>query len=359
MHDLCTLYEKAGGINESEQEQIISAPRGQAFVVTSPTSRSSIRIETPKPVEEMFSNPIYATHYFGSESGQEAWEETLAASRPAREEWEAAQAAARSSVPVAQKETLPNFRSTGIDLVEVDEEEEEILLMDDTPSAPAETASEQAPNRRSADPFLLEDDMLPNENDSIFTPANLQRYGFEALVQQVLHSVREELDMQKTEVSATASSVVEAAVPAAVAAEQPAATTAETPVSYAPIDWFSSASESSGAASSDWFAPTSEPSDTTALDWSAPSLSEPASDSSASLDDLFAAPPTLTETQEEPEDSTPAWDSSAFDFLFSMPDSSTPTDSAATAEETAEPAAPEERPLVYEITLDQLIAMKD
>ena len=34
MHDLCKLYEKAGAINESEQEEIVNNGRGRAFVVT-------------------------------------------------------------------------------------------------------------------------------------------------------------------------------------------------------------------------------------------------------------------------------------------------------------------------------------
>ena len=59
MHDLCTLYEKAGGISETEQEQIMAAPRGRAFVVTGPTSRTTLQIETPKEIENMFSDPLY------------------------------------------------------------------------------------------------------------------------------------------------------------------------------------------------------------------------------------------------------------------------------------------------------------
>lgn len=55
MHDLCKLYEKAGEINESEQERIINNGRGQAFVVTSPTSRTSIDIVASPVVEELFS----------------------------------------------------------------------------------------------------------------------------------------------------------------------------------------------------------------------------------------------------------------------------------------------------------------
>ncbi len=86
MHDLCTLYEKAGGINESEQEQIISAARGQAFVVTGPTGRATVQIETPGPIVELFSNPVYATHYFGGEESEDGLFQDLFGFGPAPEE---------------------------------------------------------------------------------------------------------------------------------------------------------------------------------------------------------------------------------------------------------------------------------
>ena len=54
MHDLCKLYEKAGEINESEQDQIINNPRGRAFVVTSPGSRTSVDIVATEAMQELF-----------------------------------------------------------------------------------------------------------------------------------------------------------------------------------------------------------------------------------------------------------------------------------------------------------------
>jgi type IV secretory pathway VirB4 component len=54
MHDLCKLYEKAGAINESEQEEIINNGRGQAFVVTSPGQRTRVRIVASKELQELF-----------------------------------------------------------------------------------------------------------------------------------------------------------------------------------------------------------------------------------------------------------------------------------------------------------------
>lgn len=44
MSDLLQLYKAAGGINETEQEGIVTAPRGRAFFITSPMSRSFVDI---------------------------------------------------------------------------------------------------------------------------------------------------------------------------------------------------------------------------------------------------------------------------------------------------------------------------
>ena len=81
MDDLCKLYEKAGGINEVEQDQIVTAPRGMAFTVMSPTSRSSFKIEVPQTMVDMFEQPEYQTVYFAGEQGQRTWESFIAGSR--------------------------------------------------------------------------------------------------------------------------------------------------------------------------------------------------------------------------------------------------------------------------------------
>ena len=81
MDDLCKLYEKAGGINEVEQDQIVTAPRGMAFTVMSPTSRSSFMIEVPQTMVDMFEQPDYQTHYFNGADGMAVWEDFVADSR--------------------------------------------------------------------------------------------------------------------------------------------------------------------------------------------------------------------------------------------------------------------------------------
>ena len=81
IQDLCKLYEKAGGINEVEQEQITTAPRGQAFTVMSPTSRSTFRVEVPEDVVAMFQERGYRSRYFSGESGATTWEGIVGDSR--------------------------------------------------------------------------------------------------------------------------------------------------------------------------------------------------------------------------------------------------------------------------------------
>ena len=83
IQDLVKLYENAGGINESEQEQIVQAPRGQAFTIMSPTSRSTFRVETGESMIHMFEDREFISRYFSDEEGAANWEDFVAGSREA------------------------------------------------------------------------------------------------------------------------------------------------------------------------------------------------------------------------------------------------------------------------------------
>ncbi len=54
MDDLCTLYDKAGQINEVEQDQIVNNERGNAFIITSPTNRTNIKIIASNSTKKLF-----------------------------------------------------------------------------------------------------------------------------------------------------------------------------------------------------------------------------------------------------------------------------------------------------------------
>lgn len=57
INDLVELYEKAGRINEAEQESIVSSPRGRAFLITGPYSRTTCDITLSELVIATFEKP--------------------------------------------------------------------------------------------------------------------------------------------------------------------------------------------------------------------------------------------------------------------------------------------------------------
>ncbi|MCQ2413649.1 MAG: DUF87 domain-containing protein [Clostridia bacterium] len=54
MDDLCTLYDKAGQINEVEQDQIVNNERGNAFIITGPANRTNIKIIASEATVRLF-----------------------------------------------------------------------------------------------------------------------------------------------------------------------------------------------------------------------------------------------------------------------------------------------------------------
>ncbi len=58
MEDLCILYEKAGEINDTEQQDIINNDRGSAFMITGPLSRTNISVVASDYVRHLFEERI-------------------------------------------------------------------------------------------------------------------------------------------------------------------------------------------------------------------------------------------------------------------------------------------------------------
>ena len=54
INDLVALYEKSGGINESEQDSIVAAQRGNCFFITGPYSRTSVEIVYADNIRYLF-----------------------------------------------------------------------------------------------------------------------------------------------------------------------------------------------------------------------------------------------------------------------------------------------------------------
>ena len=126
MQDLVKLYENAGGINETEQEQIIQAPRGQAFVVMSPTSRSSFTVDTAPGIAEMFEQRNYQSRYFTGEQGDANWEQFVGVSREAREQ----AMLDGNSYLLPEAENSASAARSGVTLNIYDEDEYEALQAD-------------------------------------------------------------------------------------------------------------------------------------------------------------------------------------------------------------------------------------
>ena len=53
--DLVSLYRNAGGINQEEQDSIVTAGVGQGFLITSATSRTTLKVEPNETVKQLFS----------------------------------------------------------------------------------------------------------------------------------------------------------------------------------------------------------------------------------------------------------------------------------------------------------------
>ena len=141
MQDLVALYENAGGINESEQEQIVQAPRGQAFTIMSPSSRSTFRVETAQGITEMFGHQEYVSRYFSGEQGAEYWEEFVGGSRDAHEK--AAAAIGRTKTSLALREPEVDTGSVALTVYEEDEYEE-LMRSQEAPVLLTETEEEPA-----------------------------------------------------------------------------------------------------------------------------------------------------------------------------------------------------------------------
>ena len=138
MDDLCKLYEKAGGINEMEQEQIVTAPRGMAFTIMSPTSRSSFMVNVPQSMVDMFEQPSYQSHYFVGEQGAVNWEDFIGNSRQIHD----------INAPEKPEENefdklYEELRESGLTFSEITAEEADSMYSDDEPEESGEISFEE------------------------------------------------------------------------------------------------------------------------------------------------------------------------------------------------------------------------
>ena len=56
INDLINLYRNAGGINDEEKDSIVTARRGQAFLITGPMNRTTVQVEALNSTKDLFQN---------------------------------------------------------------------------------------------------------------------------------------------------------------------------------------------------------------------------------------------------------------------------------------------------------------
>jgi ABC-type oligopeptide transport system ATPase subunit len=184
IQDLCKLYEKAGGINEVEQEQITTAPRGQAFTVMSPSSRSTFRVEVPKNIVSMFHDGNYQTRYFAGEDGDRVWEDIVSESRKRN-----AESRFKRWGEEEKKEVDTVHTGSGVSFVEVTEE------TDTAPEQPRRKSTvmfeEEAPSQRPAASKPTAGTSAQS-NDAF--AELLSRFSYDALVHEIQRSVEDTIN---------------------------------------------------------------------------------------------------------------------------------------------------------------------
>ena len=222
IQDLCKLYEKAGGINEVEQEQITTAPRGQAFTIMSPSSRSTFKVTVPENVVSMFQDQDYQSRYFSGPNGAQLWEETVGESREKYlekklERWGEEE----------ETEQVPQVRHR-VTFVETDEEEEEaaarpVVTVQEEP-APAKTAvtiqeeiALKAPAAQAQAASVPEVSAAPSSMTEQLLAELLGKFSYDAMLQEIRRTVRAEMERERAESGVTSPVTGAVEVPPAAA----------------------------------------------------------------------------------------------------------------------------------------------
>ncbi len=218
MQDLCTLYEKAGGINESEQEQITTAARGQAFTILGASSRTSFRVEVPEDVVDMFQNPDYESRYFVGEEGAGYWEDFIGDSRELAE-----QNRKRKPEASLEQETADPAEKKHVTFLELSEEEaeeeaeknaekeaskakpsmlfEEVDAADEPPAeyvsevqpAPAQTSRTEQPMQQTQ--TASTSSVQPGGTEQLLTQL-LEKFSYDSLSAQIRQTVQQQVAVE-------------------------------------------------------------------------------------------------------------------------------------------------------------------
>lgn len=185
IQDLCRLYEKAGGINEREQEQITSAPRGQAFAVMSPSSRTSFQVEVKPEAAAMFENQQFQSRYFSGEDGAAVWETVVGDSRGKFEQKQLERWGSSPQTAVSEEPSHSYVTFTEI------EEETPVQAETGAVSFTEETVTVQTAQEQSVQ------DNVPSSTERMLSDL-LGRFSYSSMVEEIRRTVREEMARERT-----------------------------------------------------------------------------------------------------------------------------------------------------------------
>lgn len=194
MDDLCKLYEKAGGINEIEQEQILNAPRGQAFTIMGPSSRSTFMVSVPDTMVEMFEKPGYVSRYFTGIGGDKNWEDFVGESRALHEENARVHAIAKNVEEIIESSRKPSFHFEEIsadeaDRIEMLEEAKEFTFEELEPEI------EEVPD--DIEPQVTASSEEPEKEVQPVTQAAGIPINLNEMLQLIRSEVRRELELER------------------------------------------------------------------------------------------------------------------------------------------------------------------
>ena len=253
MQDLCTLYEKAGGINEMEQEQIMTAPRGQAFTVMGPSSRSTFRVEVPEPIVDMFQEDEYESRYFSGEGGLENWEEFVGGSRalwlenrPEKQDTEEKENAQEKNhvlfTELTEEEAIEQQVGSEVEQIlglnkhvqfeEINEPEpEEPKEVSQPEPEPEEPKEVSRPEPEVTDRQAASEPQQPTELEKLLTQA-LGQFSHAAMVEEIKKAVREEVLKEMEDLKPVIEETKAAAEQAKMAADTSASQVEEKPEEF-------------------------------------------------------------------------------------------------------------------------------
>ena len=217
MQDLCKLYEKAGGINSVEQEKISAAPRGQAFAVMSPQSRSTVEIMVPMGTVKLFQERNCVSDYFDGAQGEQDWENFVGQSRERHDESVQAKRMdqetqhlleeSRSYVEFVQitEEELQQLQQTylarraGIEIAPAKSKAQE--------EKPAKEPEEAAAPVKSAPPQPVQAATSNDGGNSVeqVLAQVLEKFSYQSMMEEVRRSVREEMAAMSPQAAAQVS----------------------------------------------------------------------------------------------------------------------------------------------------------